>query len=54
MSIGKRILGGLGFAVGGPIGAVIGVMVASAFESGKHIVDAQQIRPNLHKILTKH
>ncbi len=42
MSIGKWILGGLGFAVGGPIGALIGVMVASAFESGKHIVDAQQ------------
>jgi DnaJ like chaperone protein len=32
MSLGKWILGGLGFAVGGPIGALIGVLIASAFE----------------------
>lgn len=35
MSLGKWILGGLGFAVGGPIGALIGVLIASAFEMGK-------------------
>lgn len=33
MSLGKWILGGLGFAVGGPIGALVGVLIASAFES---------------------
>ena len=32
MSLGKWILGGLGFAVGGPIGALIGVFIASLFE----------------------
>ena len=33
MSAGKWILGGLGFVLGGPIGAVIGVLIASFFES---------------------
>ena len=38
MSAGKWILGGLGFVLGGPIGALIGVGVASLFESSsKHI-----------------
>ena len=35
MSLGKWILGGLGFAVGGPIGALIGVFVASMFDLSK-------------------
>lgn len=38
MSLGKWILGGLGFAMGGPIGALIGVFVASLFDTGKQIV----------------
>lgn len=33
MSLGKWILGGLGFVVGGPIGALVGIMIASAFEA---------------------
>lgn len=37
MSLGKWMLGGLGFAVGGPIGALIGVLIASAFETNKVI-----------------
>lgn len=32
MSLGKWILGGLGWAVGGPIGAVIGVVIGSVFD----------------------
>ena len=43
MSLGKWILGGLGFAVGGPIGALIGVLIASAFETSKVISE-----PNGH------
>mgnify|MGYP003311314801 CR=1 FL=1 len=39
MSIGKWILGGLGFAVGGPIGALIGVLIGSAFDSVAHNAD---------------
>lgn len=35
MSLGKWILGGLGFAVGGPIGALIGVFLASMFDLSK-------------------
>ena len=42
MSLGKWILGGLGFAVGGPIGALIGVLVASAFSTGKDILEPTQ------------
>lgn len=37
MSAIKWIFGGLGFALGGPIGALIGVFVASLFEGGKQI-----------------
>ena len=37
MSAGKWILGGLGFVLGGPIGAIIGVIIASLFESDKAI-----------------
>jgi DnaJ like chaperone protein len=33
MALGKWILGVLGFAVGGPIGALVGVLIASAFET---------------------
>ena len=35
MSLGKWILGGLGFAMGGPIGALIGVFIASLFDPGR-------------------
>lgn len=35
MSLGKWILGGLGFVMGGPIGALIGVFVASLFEGAR-------------------
>lgn len=35
MSLGQWIFGGLGFVMGGPIGALIGVFVASLFESNK-------------------
>lgn len=33
MSLGKWILGGLGFVVGGPIGAIIGALIGSAFDT---------------------
>ena len=39
MSLGKWILGGLGFAVGGPIGSIIGVLIATLFE--KNGADSQ-------------
>lgn len=39
MSLGKWILGGLGFAVGGPIGALIGVLIGSAFDSVAYNAD---------------
>jgi DnaJ like chaperone protein len=42
MSLGKWILGGLGFAVGGPIGALIGVFIASMFDSSKDILNGNQ------------
>ena len=35
MSLGKWILGGLGFVVGGPIGALIGVFIASMLDESK-------------------
>lgn len=35
MSVSKWILGGLGFVVGGPIGALIGVFIASLFDAGQ-------------------
>ena len=44
MSLGKWILGGLGFAVGGPIGALIGVLIASAFDSSKQHSDNEKSR----------
>lgn len=40
MSAGKWILGGLGFVLGGPIGALIGVFIASVFEAGANVLDA--------------
>ena len=46
MSLGKWILGGLGFAVGGPIGALIGVFIASLFDSS-HTIEAGEHRPGI-------
>jgi len=40
MSAIKWILGGLGFALGGPIGALIGVFVASIFDATTPVLDA--------------
>ena len=37
MSLGKWILGGLGFAMGGPIGALIGVFIASLFDTDRRV-----------------
>ena len=34
MSVGKWILGGLGFVLGGPIGALIGALIGSIFDGG--------------------
>ena len=43
MGIFKKIIaGGLGWTLGGPIGAIIGVMMASLFDSNKN-VDYQTI-----------
>ena len=42
MSLGKWILGGLGFVMGGPIGALIGVFVASLFQGGHNLLDHGQ------------
>lgn len=39
MSASKWILGSLGFVLGGPIGALIGVFVASVFESGSKVLN---------------
>lgn len=36
MSLGKWILGTLGFVMGGPIGSIIGVLIASLFEKNYH------------------
>jgi DnaJ like chaperone protein len=44
MSLGKWILGGLGFAVGGPIGALIGVLIGSVFDSAKQNADNETSR----------
>ncbi len=40
MSANKWILGGLGFVLGGPIGALIGVFIASMFDTSSRILDA--------------
>ena len=48
MSLGKWILGGLGWAVGGPIGAVIGVVIGSLFKS------KQETQPTYSKRRTTH
>lgn len=40
MSAIKWILGGLGFALGGPIGALIGVFIASIFDATTPVLDA--------------
>ena len=42
MSLGKWILGGLGWAVGGPIGAVIGVVIGSLFDTSKSILKQEE------------
>lgn len=42
MSAGKWILGGLGFVLGGPIGALIGVGIASLFESGSQYTNPEE------------
>ena len=39
MSASKWILGGLGFVLGGPIGALIGVGIASLFDTGSQRTD---------------
>ena len=49
MSLGKWILGGLGFAVGGPIGALIGVLIASAFDSAKQLSDNGSSRKGTYR-----
>ena len=46
MSLGKWILGGLGFALGGPIGALIGVWIGSALDSAKQHSDVGSSRTN--------
>ena len=46
MSLGKWILGGLGFAVGGPIGALIGVFIASLFDSS-HTIEAGEYQQGI-------
>lgn len=38
MGFSKWILGGLGFVLGGPIGAVVGVLIASAFEGTSNTI----------------
>lgn len=48
MSLGKWILGGLGWAVGGPIGAVIGVVIGSLFKF------KQETQPTYSKRRTTH
>lgn len=39
MSVGRWILGGLGFVLGGPIGAAIGVFIAMFFESSDNVLE---------------
>ena len=40
MSAAKWIFGGLGFVLGGPIGALIGVFIGSLFDSGSKMTEA--------------
>lgn len=40
MSAAKWIFGGLGFVLGGPIGALIGVGIASLFDAGSKVTEA--------------
>lgn len=47
MSIGKWIFGGLGFVLGGPIGAVVGVVLASLFEGSTGLL-TQEGTPYTH------
>lgn len=42
MSAGKWILGGLGFVVGGPIGALIGVFIASMFDGANKVIESSE------------
>lgn len=45
MSLGKWILGGLGFVIGGPIGALIGVYIASMLDESKNTLnDNESVR----------
>lgn len=53
MSLGKWILGGLGFAVGGPIGALIGVFIASLFDSS-HTIEAGEHRQGIPHLGRSH
>ena len=47
MSLKHWILGGLGFALGGPIGAIIGVVIASLFDASKSLpYDTSQTQTN--------
>lgn len=39
MSVSKWIFGGLGFAVGGPIGAIIGILIASLLDTSSQIME---------------
>ena len=43
MSWGKWILGGLGFVLGGPIGAIIGVVIAGLFDYGMRALPGSDI-----------
>ena len=38
MAAGKWIVGGLGFVLGGPIGALIGVFIGSRFDSAENVL----------------
>ncbi|MCM1034252.1 MAG: TerB family tellurite resistance protein [Paludibacter sp.] len=55
MHIGKWILGGLGFVLGGPIGAVVGVVLASFLEDGSRVLPEaeQEFRQTTHQNNTR-
>lgn len=46
MSVGKWILGGLGFVLGGPIGALIGVFIASMFDGSRTLEPGDDAEPS--------